>query len=145
MAVKPVPDGYRTITPYLTVADAAQQIQFLQKAFNAELRYEMKDDAGHVRHAEVKIGDSMLMIGQARDQWLPRPMNFYLYVADCDSLYQSALTAGGKSIQEPKTQFYGDRHGGVEDPQGNQWWTATHVEDVSPEEMGRRMKAAAAK
>ena len=143
MSAKPVPDGYHTITPYLTVADAAQQIEFLRRAFNAELRYEMKDDNGHIRHAEVKIGDSMLMIGQARDQWRPRPMNFYLYVADCDALYQSALAAGGKSIQEVATQFYGDRHGGVEDPLGNQWWVATHVEDVSPEEMEQRMQTAA--
>ena len=143
MAVKPVPDGYHTVTPYLTVDDAALQIDFLKRAFNAQVKYEMKDDKGNIRHAEVLVGDSVLMIGQARDEWKPRPMMLYLYVPDVDATYQSALAAGAKSVQEVTNQFYGDRSGGVEDPQGNQWWMATHVEDVSPEEMDRRMKAAA--
>lgn len=143
MSVKPVPEGYHTVTPYLTVANAAKLIDFLQQAFNATLKYEMKDDSGNVRHAEMQIGDSMVMIGQARDQWVPKPANFYLYVPDCDALYHSAIAAGGKSVQEPATQYYGDRHGGVDDPQGNTWWIATHVEDVSPEEVERQMKVAA--
>jgi PhnB protein len=143
MAAKPVPDGYHTVTPYLTVDDAAILIDFLQRAFNARVKYEMKDDKGNIRHAEVTVGDSVLMIGQARDEWTPRPMTLYLYVPDVDALYKSALAAGAKSLQEVTTQFYGDRSGGVEDPQGNYWWIATHVEDVSPEEMARRMKAAA--
>lgn len=143
MAAKPVPDGYHTVTPYLTVDDAALQIDFLKSAFNARVKYEMKDDKGNIRHAEVIIGDSVLMIGQTRDEWKPRPMTFYLYVPDVDALYKTALAAGAKSLQEVTTQFYGDRSGGVEDPQGNYWWIATHVEDVSPEEMDRRMKAAA--
>ena len=142
MAVNPVPDGYHTVTPYLTVKDSAAQIEFLQKAFNAELKYHMKDDTGVIRHAEMRIGDSMVMIGQARDPWVPKPANFYLYVADCDAAYHRAVAAGGKSVQEPSTQFYGDRHGGVDDPNGNTWWVATHVEDVSPEELERRAKAA---
>lgn len=142
MSTKYIPDGYHTVTPYLTVKDSAAQIEFLEKAFNATLKYNMKDDSGIVRHAEMQIGDSMVMIGQARDQWAPKPMNFYLYVPDCDALYKSALAAGGKSVQEPSTQFYGDRHGGVDDPNGNTWWIATHVEDVSSEEVERRMKAA---
>jgi PhnB protein len=143
MAVKPVPDGYHTVTPYLTVDDAAILIDFLQRAFNAQVKYEMKDNKGNIRHAEVSMGDSVLMIGQARDEWTPRPMTLYMYVTDVDALYKSALAAGAKSLQEVTTQFYGDRSGGVEDPQGNYWWIATHVEDVSPQEMDRRMKAAA--
>ena len=143
MSAKPVPDGYHTVTPYLTVADASQLIEFLQKAFNATLKYQMKDDTGAVRHAEMQIGDSMVMMGQARDQWVPKSASFYLYVPDCDAVYQSAIAAGGKSVQKPTTQFYGDRHGAVDDPQGNTWWVATHLEDVSPEEIERRMKAAA--
>ncbi len=143
MSVKPVPDGYHTVTPYLTVANSAELIEFLQKAFSATLRYQMKDDSGIVRHAEMQIGDSLVMIGQARDQWVPKPANLYLYVPDCDATYKSAIAAGGKSVLEPATQFYGDRHGGVDDSQGNTWWIATHVEDVSPEEIGRRAKAAA--
>jgi len=143
MAVKPVPDGYHTVTPYLTVDDASILIDFLKSAFDAQVKYEMKDEKGNIRHAEVSVGDSILMIGQARDEWKPRPMTFYLYVPDADSLYKSALAAGAKSLQEVTTQFYGDRSGGVEDTQGNYWYVATHVEDVSPEEMDRRMKTAA--
>jgi uncharacterized glyoxalase superfamily protein PhnB len=145
MAAKPVPDGYHTVTPYLTVDDAALQIDFLKRAFNAQVNYEMKDPQGNVRHAEVRVGDSILMIGQARDEWTSRPMTFYLYVPDVDALYKSALAAGAKSLQEVTTQFYGDRSGGVEDPQGNYWWIATHVEDVSPEEMDRRHQEAFSK
>ena len=80
MAVKSVPDGYHTVTPYLTVDDAAVQIDFLKRAFNAGVKYEMKDDKGNIRHAEVSVGDSILMIGQARDEWKPRPMTFYLSI-----------------------------------------------------------------
>ena len=145
MAAKPVPDGYHTVTPYLTVDDAALQIDFLKRAFNAQVNYEMKDPQGNVRHAEVRVGDSILMIGQARDEWTSRPMTFYLYVPDVDALYKSALAAGAKALQEVTTQFYGDRSGGVEDPQGNYWWIATHVEDVSPEEMDRRHQEAFSK
>ncbi len=143
MAVKYIPDGYHTVTPYLTVSDAQRQIRFMEKAFNAELTYAMRDDKGNIRHAELRLGDSMIMLGQARDQWPPRPMNLYLYVADCDASYKQAVSAGGTSIQEPTTHAYGDRGAGVEDAEGNNWWIGTHVEDVSPEEIERRMKAAA--
>jgi len=143
MAVKPVPDGYHTVTPYLTVDDAALLIGFLKRAFNAQVKYEMNDEKGNIRHAEVSVGDSILMIGRARDEWKPRPMTFYLYVPDVDAAYKSAVAAGGKSLQAVTNQFYGDRSGGVEDPQGNYWWIATRIEDVSPEEMDQRMKATA--
>jgi len=142
MPVKYIPDGYHTVTPYLTVDDAAIQINFLKAAFNAQVTFEMKDPQGNVRHAELRVGDSMLMLGQARDEWKSRPMSFYLYLPDVDAAYKSAVAAGGKSLQEPNNHFYGDRSGGVEDPQGNYWWVATHVEDVSPEEMEKRHKAA---
>lgn len=142
MSVSPVPQGFHTVTPYLIVADAAAQIDFLQRAFNAELKYAMKTSAGAVSHAHVQVGDSMIMLGQARDQWVPKPTSLYLYVPDCDALYRSALAAGGKSVMEPATMFYGDRHGGVEDASGNTWWIATHLEDISPEELERRAKAA---
>lgn len=143
MAVKPIPDGYHTVTPYLTVADAEAQIDFLKKALGAEEKYRHSDDKGRVMHAEVRVGNSMVMIGQAREPWTPKPSNFYLYVEDVDAAYKRAVEAGGKSIREPTNQFYGDRTGGVEDSQGNQWWIGTHIEDVTPEEMERRMKAAA--
>src|SRR5271169_618975 len=140
MAVKPIPEGYHTVTPYLTVADAAAQIDFLKRGLGAEEKYRHNDDTGRVRHAEVRIGDSMVMIGQAREPWTPKPTNLYLYVEDVDALYQRAVDAGGKSIQKPANQFYGDRTAGVEDSQGNSWWMGTHVEDVTEEEMERRMK-----
>ena len=130
--------GYHTVTPYLTVADAEAQIDFLKKAFGGVETYRHTDDEGKARHAEVRVGTSMLMIGQARDQWTPKPANFYLYVEDVDAVYKQAVAAGGKSIQAPANQAYGDRSGGVEDALGNQWWIGTHVEDVSPEEIERR-------
>jgi PhnB protein len=141
MSPKPVPEGYHTITPYLTVDDPDALISFLQQAFGGEVKYMMKDDQGNIRHAEVRIGDSMLMTGKARDEWHPKPGMFYLYVSDCEAVYKKALAAGGTSVQEPTTQPYGDRSGAVRDSQGNDWWIATHVEDVSPEELERRMKA----
>ena len=95
MPVKYIPDGYHTVTPYLTVDDAALQINFLKTAFNAQVTFEMKDAQGNVRHAELRVGDSMLMLGQARDEWKSRPMSFYLYFLDVDAAYKSAVAAGG--------------------------------------------------
>jgi PhnB protein len=141
MAVKPIPDGYHTVTPYLTVDDPGAVIDFLKKAFDAQETYAMRDSNGKIRHAEVKVGNSMLMLGGAQGEWKARPSNFYLYVEDVDAVYKKAIAAGGKSISEPANQFYGDRHGGVTDSQGNGWWISTHVEDVSPEEVERRAKA----
>ncbi len=140
MAVKPIPDGYHTVTPYITVDDPVPVIEFLKKAFDAQETYAMRDERGVVHHAEVKVGNSMVMLGAQHDQWKSRPGNFYLYVEDCDAMYKKALAAGGTSLSEPQTQFYGDRQGGVSDSQGNNWWIATHVEDVSPEELERRAK-----
>ncbi len=145
MAVKPIPDGYHTVTPYITVEDAGEVIEFLKKAFGAQETYAMRDEHGKVRHAEVKVGTSMLMLGSSHDQWTARPANFYIYVEDVDAVYKQAVAAGGKSLNEPETQFYGDRHGAVTDSQGNTWWIATHVEDVPEEEVGRRAKEWAAK
>ena len=143
MTVKPVPDGFHTLTPYLTVDNAQTLMNFIEQAFDGKVVYRMNDDEGNVRHAEMKIGDSMLMLGQARDEWHPKEANLVLYVPDCDAMYQKALAAGGTTVRELSTQPCGDRSGGVKDPQGNTWWISTHVEDVSPEEMERRMKAAA--
>jgi uncharacterized glyoxalase superfamily protein PhnB len=138
MATRPIPEGYHTVTPYLIVFDAAALIEFLQQAFGAEVRHRSATPDGTVVHAEVKIGDSHLMIGGASDQHPAVPAVLYLYLPDCDAAYQRALAAGATSVSEPADQFYGDRHGGVKDRHGNQWWIATHVEDVPPEEMKRR-------
>jgi uncharacterized glyoxalase superfamily protein PhnB len=142
MAVKYIPDGYHTVTPYLTVVNAEHVLEFVQKALGGELIFAMRDIQGGIRHAEIRIGDSIVMVGQAREQFHPRPMTLYVYMPDCDSIYRRAVAAGGVSLQEPANQFYGDRTCGVEDSQGNHWWIGTHVEDVSPEEIERRMKAA---
>ena len=143
MAVNPIPTGYHTVTPYLTVADARQVIEFLKHAFGAQTSEALSQDSdGRIRHAELKIGDSMVMIGEASDQWKARPANFYLYVPDCDAVYKRALGAGAKSLMEPADQFYGDRNAGVEDPAGNYWWIGTRFEDVTPEELQRRAQSA---
>jgi PhnB protein len=141
MAVKPVPEGYRTVTPYLIVRNADKLLEFLKKAFNAQVTDEHRLPDGSIMHADVIIGDSHVMMGQAKEQWREMTGSILLYVPDADATYKAALQAGGKSIQEMTTHFYGDRSGGVEDPSGVTWWISTHVEDVSPEEMERRMTA----
>ena len=98
----------------------------------------MRRPDGTLQHGEVKIGDSIVMLAEASGQWKPRPSTLYLYVNDTDATYRRAIEAGATSLMEPATQFYGDRSAGVQDPAGNFWWIATHVEDVSPEEMHRR-------
>lgn len=140
-AVKPVPDGYHTVTPYFTVANAATFLAFLKQAFNAEETFNMAGPDGSIRHAEARIGDSMVMIGQAGSESKLRPNTIYLYVPNVDAAYTKAVAAGAKSIQEPTTHFYGDRSANVEDSQGNAWWIATHVEDVSSEDLERRAAA----
>lgn len=138
----PIPEGHRTVTPFLRVVDAARLIEFLKPAFGAGVAFRMDGPNGTVVHAEVKIGDSMIMIGQSPAEDALRSM-IHLYVPDTDAAYQSALAAGATSIREPADQFYGDRSAGVHDFCGNEWWMATHVEDVSKEEMERRMAAMA--
>ncbi len=142
MAVKPIPEGYHSITPYLVVEGAVKLIDFLKEAFGAEERERMAMPDGTIRHAELKIGDSMLMMGEASGEYKPMPTALYLYVTDTDSTYRRAVAAGATSISEPADQFYGDRNAGVTDPSGNKWWIATHKEDVAPEELARRAQAA---
>lgn len=136
----PIPKGYGTVTPFLCVADAAKLIDFLKQAFGAELTFRMDRPDGAVAHAEVKIGDSTVMIGEPAVGQELRAM-LHLYVTDTDAAYRRAIAAGAESIREPADQFYGDRSAGVRDIWGNQWWLATHIEDVTPEEMERRMAA----
>jgi PhnB protein len=141
MAVKPIPEGYGTLTPYLVVKGAGGLIEFLKEAFDAVELFRMARPDGTIGHAEVKIGDSRLMIGEGSEQWPPRPGMFYLYTTDADAAYRRALAAGATSVREPADQFYGDCSGGVQDAFGNQWWVATHVEDVPPDELDRRAAA----
>jgi uncharacterized glyoxalase superfamily protein PhnB len=138
MPVDPIPAGYHSVTPYLVVKDGDKTLQFLQRGLGAELKGRHNLPNGRLMHAEVLIGDSPVMIGEARDAHRPMPCMLYLYVRDCDAAYERALAAGAQSVQEPVNQFYGDRSGGVVDAEGNQWWFGTRVEEVSPEELERR-------
>src|SRR5262249_30794000 len=138
MAVKPVPDGFHTVTPYLVVDGASKLIEFLKAAFDAEEVYASKMPDGTIMHAQVRIGDSMIMLAQSGGPYPPLPCAIYLYVKDADAAYKRALKAGATSLMEPADMFYGDRNGGVKDASGMQWWIATHIEDVPPEEMKKR-------
>ena len=138
--VRAIPEGFHTVTPYLLVEDALGLIEFLKTAFDARVVEQHLDDEGGLVHASLQIGDSRIMMGEARPpEWPAMPTMLHLYVEDTDTLYRRALEAGARTVREPEDQFYGDRSGGVLDPAGNQWWISTHVEDVSEEEMERRM------
>jgi uncharacterized glyoxalase superfamily protein PhnB len=145
MPVQPIPAGFHTITPYLMAKEAARLIDFLGKALGAEVKALSKSPDGLVMHASLQIGDSMLMLSDARSNWPAQPTNFYLYVPDVDQWYERAMKAGAESVNAPLNQFYGDRMAGIKDPSGNIWWIATHVEDVSEDELRRRQQAAFAK
>jgi PhnB protein len=143
MAVKPIPEGYRSYTPYYVVEGAAEFIEFLNKAFGAEEKFRMPGPGGKLGHAEVRIGDSMVMLADAHPpEHGAQKMNGVLYVNDVDSVFRTAVSAGAKSVRQPENMFYGDRIGAVVDKWGNYWSIATHVEDVPPDEMKRRAAAA---
>ena len=137
MPVKPIPDGYHTVTPQLNVKDAAKLIEFMKQAFGAEERMRMPGPDGALMHAEVKIGDSLVMLSDAVRE-APMPAWLFLYVEDVDAAYQRALRAGATSALEPTDMFWGDRFASVGDAFGNRWGIATHKEDVPPQDMGRR-------
>ena len=142
MPVKPIPEGYHTVTPYLVVRGAARTLEFAKKAFGAEVLGEpMKRPDGEIMHAEFKIGDSRLMISELSEQHPPMQTMLYLYVPDVDAVYRRAVSAGAISTMEPMDQFYGDRSGGVKDPSGNHWYIGTHKEDVAPQELKKRAEA----
>jgi PhnB protein len=131
--VRAVPEGHHTVTPYIVVPDVAKLIDFAKKAFGANEVHLSKRPDGSVMHAEIKIGDSIVMMGEAGPGGKHFPGMLHLYMEDVDAVYQRALQAGAKSLREPADQPFGDRMGGVEDAFGNQWWIATHIADVSPQ------------
>lgn len=137
--VKAKPDGYRTVTPYLVVGDAAKLLDFVRDAFGAKEKVRMPGPGGTVAHAEFEIGDSVIMTGTNPGDLMPAMI--YLYVDDADGTYKRALAAGGTSTEEPNDTFYGDRRAEVRDPFGNRWSIATHIEDVPAEEMQKRLAA----
>ena len=139
---KQIPDGYHTVTPYLTVRGATKVIDFLKQAFGAKLTHEViKRPDGSIMHAEVLIGDSRIMIAEESEMAKATTSTLYIYVPDVDSVFQQAAKAGGQTIMEPSDMFYGDRSGGVKDPSGNSWFIATHKEDVDAQELQKRAEA----
>jgi len=141
MAVNPIPEGYSTFTPYYVVEGASDFIEFLKKAFGAQEIYRFPAPGGKLGHAEVRVGTSVVMLADTTAEYGSSRMNAYLYVPDVDATYKKAVAAGAQSKREPANQFYGDRVATVMDRWGNTWSIGTHVEEVSPEEMERRMKA----
>ena len=148
--VQPIPDGYPSLSPYISVDGAAAAIDFYTKVLGAKERMRMPGPDGKIGHAELQIGDSVLMLA---DPWeeggflAPQAVGrtsvtLSLYVEDVDSVFERALAAGAKSLRPVENQFYGDRSGQFEDPFGHRWSIATNVEDVSPEEMAKRAAAA---
>lgn len=152
-AVKPIPEGYHTVTPYLTVNDAAGAIDFYRRAFGAQETVRMAGPPGKIGHAELKIGDSMIMLAdempgsgcRAPQSLGGSCVNIFLYVDDVDSVFKQAVNAGAKADMPPADMFWGDRFGRLTDPFGHSWSLATHKEDVAPEEMRQRAQAEMAK
>jgi PhnB protein len=150
--VKPIPDGYPRVTPYLCVDGAADAIDFYSNVFGASEKVRMPSPGGKVGHAELEIGDSLIMLADEHPEMGIRgpktiggtPVTVSVYVEDVDDVFQRAIDAGATALRDIEDQFYGDRRGDFEDPFGHRWSVATHVEDVPPDEMERRMAAAMA-
>ena len=136
--ITPIPPGYHSLTSYLMLSNVDGFLEFLRKAFDAQIIRRMPGPDGSTAHAEVRMGDSHLMVGDPMGQHPARPDTLYFYVPKVDAVYQQALDAGATSTMEPADMFYGDRNAGVQDAWGNMWWIATHIEDVSDIEMERR-------
>jgi len=149
MAVKPIPDGYHSVTPYMIVKGAAKAIDFYKNAFGATELMRFPGPNNSVMHAEIKIGDSVVMLADEHESGPYRspiavggtPISLMVYVEDVDTVFNQAVSLGAKSTREVEDQFYGDRSGNLTDPFGHVWTIATHKEDVSSEEMERRMAA----
>ncbi len=148
--VKPIPEGYHSVTPYLIVKDAASAIEFYKRAFGATEMFRMAQPDGKIGHAELRIGDSPVMLADEAPEMRAvspqslggTPVTIHLYVEDVDAVVRRALEAGAQLTRPVADQFYGDRNGGVADPFGHVWWISTHKEDLSPEELRRRAAAA---
>ncbi len=144
MPAKHRPEGYHAVTPILSVKGAAQLIDFMKKAFGATEVYRFHSPDGNVMHAEMKIDDSVVMLGEAMKESPPMPAGLYIYVNDVDATHRKAMEAGGETMAAPEDMFWGDRVATVKDFAGNRWWIATHVEDVSSEDLEKRAQQAMA-
>ncbi len=140
MAVKAKPDGYHTVTPVVVVAGAAKLIDFAKQAFGAEEMMRVPGPGGAIMHAEIKVGDSIIMLSDPM-RGESMTASLYLYVDNADAVFKRAVAAGATPDMEPADMFWGDRMGSLKDPFGNHWTIATHKEDVAPEEMTKRMEA----
>jgi PhnB protein len=148
-SVKPIPDGYHAVTPYLVVKGGARAIEFYTRAFGAKELFRMPEPDGRIGHAELQIGDSRVMLADEHPEIGARspqsiggsPVTIHLYVPDVDATVARAVEAGAKLTRPVKDQFYGDRNGGLTDPFGHVWFVATHVEDVPADELERRAAA----
>lgn len=148
MAVKPIPEGYHSVTPYLSIKGAAKAIEFYKQAFGATELLRMAGPNGTIAHAEIRIGDSPVMMSDevlnmacaSPDTLQSTSVGLMIYVKDVDAVFASALKAGGTEVRPVVDQFYGDRSGTLKDPFGHVWTVSTHVEDVAPDEMKRRME-----
>jgi PhnB protein len=139
-AVRAVPEGFHTVTPFVVVENATRFMEFTEKAFNGKTTFVMKQDDQKVMHATVQIGDSIIMICDAMENAPAQPVVLYLYVEDADQLFKKATQQNATVLFEMENQFYGDRVGAVKDEWGNVWWIGTHVEDVDEKELERRSK-----
>jgi PhnB protein len=147
--VKSIPDGHRTVTPYLAIKNAAKALEFYQKAFGATETYKLTLPDGRVGHAEIRLGDSVIMLadefpeygGKSPQSLGGSPVSIHLYVEDVDAFFKRALAAGARERKPVMDQFYGDRSGQLEDPFGHLSWVATHKEDIAPSEMQKRVQA----
>lgn len=138
MTANYIPEGYHSVTPYLVVMGVAELMDFMKESFDAEERELLRNPDGGIMHAEVRIGDSIVMMGEPSNDSDAAPALLYVYVKDVDATYKRAIEAGATSLEEPADRFYGDRRAAVKDVFGNQWWLATHFEDVPLEELHRR-------
>jgi PhnB protein len=136
------PAGYSTVCPFLMVNDIEKELTFIEAIFKTEIKEKLQGSDGIVHHAEVRIGESVIMIGKEREGYPNRGMT-YVFVEEVDRVFQQALAVGAKMLMEPADRFYGFREGGFSDPQGNQWWIASCFEEMSTEEMQKRAAAAA--
>ena len=135
---RPIPEGFNTVTPFLVVESAEEFLAFVEKAFGGETTVDMKSPNGQIMHATSQIGDSKIMVTDAMEGMKATQCMLYLYVENMDAVYKKALKAGATSLREPVNEFYGDRSAGITDKWNNQWWIATHIEDVDADEMYRR-------
>ena len=136
--VKPIPEGYPRVCPNLVVEGAAELISFLERAFGAYVRVRNRNSDGTVAHAELQIGDSVVMVSDAEAPDEITRASLHLYVEDVDGAYAAALAAGGKAEGPPDNRFWGDRTVNIFDPAGNRWWVSTHVEDLTQDEIAAR-------